>query len=322
MNITRRQFLKYTGTGALALSATPIFDQAALARYLSPGAGAEQVGILIDTTRCIGCRACQVACKKKNELPPDPEPLPRGKTFPAQLSATTYSYVEFREIKGPAPRAGGGGSEPCYPAQLQSCDTALPAVRTVKKQCMHCLNPACASVCPVGAIQKTALGPVVYDVEKCMGCRYCMAACPFNIPKFEWDSANPRIRKCNMCADLVDRGQPPACVAVCPVQALTFGPRARLIAEAQARIGETPDKYLPYIYGLNEVGGTSVLYLANVAFDLLGFNTTLPKSDMPDLTWQVMEKIPGVAIGVGLLMGAISWWNHRKKDEGERMIAE
>lgn len=322
MNITRRQFLKYTGTGALALSATPIFDQAALSRYLSPGAGAEQVGILIDTTRCIGCRACQGACKKKNQLPPDPEPLPQGKTFPQQLSATTYSYVEFRETKGAAPRLTGGGSEPCSPASQENCNTALPVVRTVKKQCMHCLNPACASVCPVGAIQKTALGPVVYDADKCMGCRYCMAACPFNIPKFEWDSANPRIRKCNMCADLVDQGQPPACVTACPVQALTFGRRAALIAEAQARIGKTPDKYLPYIYGLSEVGGTSVLYLANVTFDQLGFNTTLPKSDMPDLTWQVMEKIPAVAVGVGLLMGAISWWNHRKRDESGRMMTE
>jgi formate dehydrogenase iron-sulfur subunit len=315
MNLTRRDFLKYTGASALALSATPIFDQAALVRYLSPGSGAEQVGILIDTTRCIGCRACQAACKKKNQLPPDPEPLPQHKTFPAQLSATTYSYVEFREVKVTASRAAGGGSRPCSLAMQASCDKALPAVRTVKKQCMHCLNPACASVCPVGAIQKTARGPVVYDADKCMGCRYCMAACPFNIPKFEWDSANPRIRKCTMCADLIEQGQPPACVATCPVQALTFGPRAQLIAEAQSRIGKNPDGYVPYIYGLSEVGGTSVLYLANVAFDQLGFNANLPKQELPDLTWQVMEKIPGVAIGVGLLMGTVSWWNHRKKDQ-------
>jgi formate dehydrogenase iron-sulfur subunit len=153
---------------------------------------------------------------------------------------------------------------------------------------------------------------VVYDPEKCMGCRYCMAACPFNVPKFEWTSANPRIRKCNMCADLVDQGLAPACVSACPVQASIFGPRARLVAEAQARIGKSPDNYTPYIYGLTEVGGTSVLYLANVAFDKLGFNMNLPKQGLPDLTWQVMEKIPGVAIGVGLLMASVSWWNHRK----------
>jgi formate dehydrogenase iron-sulfur subunit len=295
MSITRRQFLKYSGTGALAFAAAPLFDQRALSKYLS-AAGAEQVGILVDTTRCIGCRSCQAACKKKNNLPPDPQPLPPETTFPAQLSATTFSLVEFY-------RVGDTGES--------------PVVRSVKKQCMHCLTPACVSVCPVGAITKTPRGPVVYDANKCMGCRYCMAACPFNVPKFEWDSANPRIRKCNMCADLIEQGQAPACVQACPVQALSFGPRAQLVGEAQARVSQSPDKYVPYVYGLSEVGGTSVLYLANVAFDQLGFNTKLPKSDMPELTWQVMEKIPGVAVGVGLLMASVSWWNHRKgtKDE-------
>ncbi len=295
MNITRRDFLKYSGTSALALAAIPIFDQRALAKYLEPEAGGEQVGVLVDTTRCIGCRACQAACKKKNNLPADPQPLPERQTFPAQLSATTFSLVEFHQV-------GGTGKN--------------PDIRSVKKQCMHCVNPACASVCPVGAIIKTPSGPVTYDAEKCMGCRYCMAACPFNIPKFEWDSANPRIRKCTMCADLVAQGQAPACVQACPVKALQFGKRADLVAEAQARVSQGPDKYVPYIYGLNEVGGTSVLYLANVAFDQLGFNMNLPQTQLPDLTWQVMEKIPGVAIGVGLLMGAVSWWNHRGKAEG------
>lgn len=313
MNITRREFLKFSGTGMMALSATPIFNQSALARVLATGTGAEQVGILIDTTRCIGCRACQAACKEKNQLPPDPEPLPSGKTFPEQLSATTYTHVEFREIKGGVPRASAGGSRPCAIATQASCDQVVSGVRTVKTQCMHCLNPACVSVCPVGALQKTERGPVTYDPDKCMGCRYCMAACPFNIPKFEWTSANPRIRKCNMCADLVAEGKTPACVSVCPVQASIFGSRAQLVGEAQARIHKNPDNYTPYIYGLSEVGGTSVLYLANVAFDQLGFNTNLPKSELPDLTWQVMEKIPGVAIGVGLLMASISWWTHRKE---------
>lgn len=322
MTMTRREFLKISGAGAMALSAIPVFDQVALARALGPGAGGEQVGILIDTTLCIGCRLCQVACKKKNQLPPDPDNLPQGKTYPPQLSATTYTHVEFREVKGIPAKVAGAGSRPCAPATQSDCDKMTPAIRTVKTQCMHCLNPACASVCPVGAIQKTARGPVVYDQDKCMGCRYCMAACPFNIPKFEWDSANPRIRKCSMCADLVEQGKPPACVSACPVQATIFGPRAQLVAEAQSRIRQNRDGYTPYIFGLTEVGGTSVLYLANVAFDKLGFNMNLPKQELPDLTWQVMEKIPGVAIGVGLLMASISWWNRRSKDESGSRKAE
>lgn len=290
MSISRRAFIKSVGAGLIGLTATPLFDRAALARCLDSPAAA-QVGMLIDATRCIGCRACQVACKQKNGLPPDPENLPAGTTFPDALSADTFSLIEFRRVGGTAARS---------------------VVHPVKKQCMHCLEPACASVCPVGAIQKTAQGPVVYDAEKCMGCRYCMAACPFGIPKFEWDSANPRIRKCEMCSDRIAQGMPPACVAACPVDAITFGERTALVAEAQRRVKAEPAKYVPFIYGLEEVGGTSVLYLSDVPFEQLGFDAKLPKTALPDLTWQVMEKIPAVAVGVGLLLGGVSWITHRR----------
>ncbi len=290
MNLTRRQFIKVAGSGALALTAVPLFDQVAVNRALASTEAAEAFGVLVDTTRCIGCRSCQAACKKKNNLPADPEKLPVGKTFPAALSESTFSLVEFYQVTGP---------------------DGKQSVQPVKKQCMHCLTPACASVCPVGAIQKTAQGPVVYDADKCMGCRYCMVACPFGVPKFEWDSANPRIRKCNMCADLIAQGGMPACVQACPMQALTFGPRAQLVAEAQARVSKSPDQYVPYIYGLSEVGGTSVLYLANVPFEQLAFNTNLPKDPLPERTAMVMEKIPAVAVGVALALSGISAWTHR-----------
>jgi formate dehydrogenase iron-sulfur subunit len=290
MKITRREFLQYSAAGALALSAVPLLDRAALARSLE-GGKAEQVGILVDTTRCIGCRACQVACKQKNNLPADPQPYPTHKTFPSKLSETTFSLLEWRVV----------GED----------TMGKPVFHPVKKQCMHCLEPACASVCPVAAITKTEQGPVVYDPEKCMGCRYCMAACPFGIPKYEWGSGNPRIRKCEMCADLIAAGKQPACVAACPVGALSFGTRAELVAEAQKRVADPAGKYQPYIYGLNEVGGTSVLYLSDVPFDQLGFNTDLPQTPLPTYTGQVMEKVPAVAVGVGLLMGGIAWWNHR-----------
>ncbi|MBI4672130.1 MAG: 4Fe-4S dicluster domain-containing protein [Chloroflexi bacterium] len=288
--LSRREFLKYAGTGTLAFAVLPIFDRAALAPYLS-GENGSQVGVLVDTTRCIGCRACQLACKEKNNLPADAPTLPPNRTFPESLSATTFSLVEFRRVGG---------------------DDQHPEIRPVKKQCMHCLEPACVSVCPVAAMQKTARGPVVYDAEKCIGCRYCMLACPFNVPKFEWDSANPRIRKCQMCADLIEQGKLPACVQACPVQALTFGTRAELIAEAQARVSGAPAKYIPYIYGLNEVAGTSFLYLANVPFDQLGFAVNLPDTPLPDNTRQVLEKLPAVAAGIGLFLGGAAWWNARR----------
>lgn len=288
--LSRRDFLKYTGTGALALGVLPLFDRAALAPYVS-GAQGEQVGMLVDVTRCIGCRACQVACKKKNNLPPDAETLPANRTFPEALSATTFSLVEFHQVGG---------------------DAQHPEVHPVKKQCMHCLEPACVSVCPVAAMYKTARGPVVYDAEKCIGCRYCMLACPFNVPKFEWDSANPQIRKCQMCADLTEQGKLPACVQACPVQAVIYGTRAELIAQAQSRVAREPDKYIPYIYGLSEVAGTSVLYLSNVPFDQLGFDVKLPHTPLPHNTQQVLEKIPALAAGVGLVLGGVAWWNARR----------
>jgi formate dehydrogenase iron-sulfur subunit len=291
--ITRRDFLKWSGSSALALTALSAFDQNALAEFLGAPEQAKQVGILVDTTKCVGCRQCQVACQAKNNLPALPEKIRPHQTYPAQLSATALTHVEFHNT---------GGTE------------TAPVFTSIKRQCMHCLEPACASVCPVGAIVKTPEGPVTYDAEKCLGCRYCMAACPFNIPKFEWDSPEPRIVKCTMCADRIAEGNMPACVEACPTAALKFGTRQELVAEAQARIAKDPDSYVPYIYGLTEVGGTSVLYLANLPFEQLGLNTNLPEVALPDLTWQVMDKIPAIAVGVGLLMGGIAWWRNRKRE--------
>lgn len=292
-NITRRDFLKWSGATALALTALPAFDKIALADFLGSEVAANQVGILVDTTKCIGCRLCQGACQQKNNLPALPEKIRANETYPAQLSATALTHVEFYKT---------GGSD------------AAPVFTGIKRQCMHCLEPACAAVCPVGAIVKTPLGPVTYDAEKCLGCRYCMAACPFNIPKFEWDSPNPRIAKCTMCADRIAQGQLPACVDACPTGALKFGTRQELVAEAQARIAANPDGYVPFIYGLSQVGGTSVLYLANVPFDEIGLNTNMPQAAMPELTLKVMEQVPGVAVGVALLMGGIAWWRGRKSE--------
>jgi formate dehydrogenase iron-sulfur subunit len=162
------------------------------------------------------------------------------------------------------------------------------------RQMMHCESPTCASVCPVGALVKTAGGPVVYDGDKCMGCRYCMQACPFSIPTYEWDSALPRVRKCTLCNDRVAAGLPTACAAVCPTGATKFGDRDALIEEAEARIRANPDKYVNHIYGVEEVGGTSVLLLSDVPFETLGYRTSLSKEPLPLLTWNVLQKIPNL----------------------------
>ena len=193
-------------------------------------------GILYDATLCIGCKQCEQACATENGLPYDD-------TIAAQevTSAHKYTTVLTKDDK------------------------------FMRKLCMNCDDPACASVCPVGALKKTALGPVTYDKSKCMGCRYCMAACPFGVPKYEWDKAVPGVRKCIMCASAWPQASQTACAEICPTGATKFGDRDELLEEAKKRIHDNPGKYLPHIFGETEVGGTSVMLLSSIGFNKFGF---------------------------------------------------
>ena len=181
----------------------------------------------------------------------------------------------------------------------------------VKVQCMHCVDPACVSACPVGALQKTENGPVVYDEKICIGCRYCMAACPFEIPKYEWEKVFPRVMKCDFCADRQECGQEPACVEACTTGAITYGKRADLIVEAKERIQNDPGNYIDHVYGEHEVGGTSNLYISKVPFEKLGL-PTLNSASLPSLTWPWMRAVPGVAVTVATLMTFLYWLTGRK----------
>jgi formate dehydrogenase iron-sulfur subunit len=175
----------------------------------------------------------------------------------------------------------------------------------VKRQCMHCQDPACVSACPVGALQKLENGAVVYDCSRCIGCRYCMVACPFGVPKFEWAEALPRIRKCTFCVDRQDRGLEPACAAACPTGALTFGDRDTLIADAEARIEADPERYVHHVYGKEEVGGTSWMYLSPVHFEELGF-PALKAEPVTALSETVATYgTAGVAASVAFLLGGM-----------------
>jgi formate dehydrogenase iron-sulfur subunit len=183
----------------------------------------------------------------------------------------------------------------------------------VRRFCMHCQEPTCASVCPVGALQKTAAGPVLYDPGKCMGCRYCMMACPFSVPKYEWNKLLPKVKKCTMCAPRQAKGQQPGCTLVCPVQAGIFGERDELLKEAEKRLRDDPSKYFQHIYGKEEVGGTSVLYLSAVPFEQLGLPANLPNEPMPLLTYRVLSRIPSLVTLGGLLLGGIWWITNRRE---------
>jgi formate dehydrogenase iron-sulfur subunit len=238
--------------------------------------------MLIDITLCVGCNSCQEACKKANGLPEGEE---------KKLSATAYTALEEHDGV------------------------------FVRRMCQHCESPTCASVCPVGAFTKTPEGPVVYDETKCIGCRYCMQACPFQVPRYEWSSTYPRIQKCVFCHDRIAQGLQPACAEACPTGATKFGDRDELIAEAFNRIKAEPTKYVNKVYGQNEVGGTSILYLTSVPFEQLGFKTQLEATALPTLTWNALAKVPGVVSIGGVLLAGI-WWITNRRVEVQRYEQE
>jgi Fe-S-cluster-containing dehydrogenase component len=175
-----------------------------------------------------------------------------------------------------------------------------------KKQCMHCEAPGCAGACPVRAMDKLPSGPVVWDGAACLGCRYCMLACPFDIPKYEYESWNPRVRKCTFCADRQAKGLKPACTEVCPAGALTFGRKGKLLEEAHRRIWQNEGQYAKHVYGEEEAGGTSWLYLTAPDVDLaaVGFRTDVPREPIPSLVSGALSAPPFVmTLWPPLLMG-------------------
>jgi len=275
---TRRDFLK----GVLASSAaatTAVVTPPVCARE-TRRRPAEALGLLYDATLCIGCKACVAACKEANGNPPEFSTANQLWDTPLDTSGYTFNVIKMY-------RNG----------TMEMKDTEVNGYAFMKTSCMHCADPSCVSACPVSAMTKDPVtGVVGYNPDKCIGCRYCVAACPFGIPKYQYDSPTGRIGKCELCRHRYKDGRYSACAEVCPTGATLFGKTSELLEEAKRRIAlqsgqratfprgklggadqsyETvAGKYLPHVYGENEYGGTQVLKLSGVNFQKLG---------MPDL---------------------------------------
>ncbi len=310
--LSRRSFLKAAsvaaGTaGVVATSATAAHASGGLVPESNPEELAREhagdPGLLVDLTRCVGCGKCVRACKLDNDLAwRDDQPA----TGPdAALASTNWNAVRSESVElvqdtrlGPRRRL---------------------ARRYVKSQCMHCLEPACASACFVAALHKSEAGPVLYDANRCVGCRYCLMACPFSVPTFEWDETFGHIQKCDLCPERTSQGEPTACAEACPVGTLTFGRRGELLAEAWRRIG-ADRSYVRHVYGETEVGGTSVMYISDVPFEELGFRTSLPSDPLPTYTWEVTRILPPFAAGFTVTIMAL--FARRQRLVREREAAE
>jgi len=285
MGINRRTFLKGLGVGIAGIAPGSSLLPGRVEAADTP-ASKEFMGVLVDTTRCAGCRSCEAACAEAHNLPiPDisnTEVFEKNRpTSETQLTVVNRYQTDKGEL-------------------------------FAKRQCMHCNQPGCVSACPVKAMQKMKEGPVTWDTN-CIGCRYCMVSCPFDIPKFE-HSAFPKLQKCNLCWERLQKGEKPACVEACPAEALTFGTRRELVEEANTRIYKTPKEYISHIYGEYEAGGTGYLYLSSVPFEQIGFRNDLGTIAYPEYTKGFLYSVPVVLLLWPAFLSGVSAITKRKEN--------
>ena len=288
MSIGRRKFLALLGSVGLTAGVSQNSYSAAQKHFKGHP---DSYGILFDSVRCIGCRKCEEACNEVNDLPPPQKPFDDKSVLEEERRTNERAYTVVNKYHPT------GKQDPVY----------------TKIQCNHCLEPACASSCFVGAYKKTELGAVTYDFSVCVGCRYCMVACPFEIPAYTYDRPyQPRIMKCTMCYPRLKQGKLPGCVEACPKEALTFGKRDDVIKIARQRIREAPQTYRDHIYGEHEMGGTSWMYISGVPFGEIGLRENLGTTPAPEYTAGALEAVPMVTALWPILLGGIYAISKRK----------
>ncbi len=299
-DLNRRDFFK-TVTFGVAVGTLGAASVKGADKVLSEN----RVGVLVDTEACVGCRLCEFACKEAHSMPTEP-------------LESYYDTSVFKKYRRP------DKSALTVVNQFENEKNPLLPIN-FKVQCMHCERPACVSACIVGAFTKKEDGSVVWDTDKCIGCRYCMVACPFQIPTYDYDVAiDPLIRKCDLCEERRKTEKLPACVDICPNEALIFGKRVDLVQIAKNRIKRKSDTYISHIYGENEVGGTAWMYIASKSFDKLKM-PTLTASPAPGISESIQHGIfayfvPPVTIYA--LLGLMMWITKRRKTEEKQKKLE
>lgn len=289
MELNRRSFFKILGATGASVAVGK-----GKAHAWESKAPPDPFGCLVDLTRCIGCRKCEQACNTVNELPKPDRSFDDLTILDTKRRPDEKTFTIVNRY---------------YSGKIDARDQLIPTF--VKIQCMHCQDPACVSACIAGALTKKENGTVHYNVSKCIGCRYCMVACPFEIPAYEYfNPITPKVMKCTFCFDRISKeGGKPGCATICPVEAITFGKRSTLMKLAKNRLKENPADYIDHIYGENEVGGTSWMYISGVPFEKIGFNK-LPSDPMPKLSETVQHSLfsylwsPIALYGV---LGGIMW---------------
>ena len=290
MSISRRKFLGWIGAAGLATTVGRRAEAAGKHFTGHPGSG----GVLHDATLCIGCRVCEAACNEVNNLPEPEKPFKDQAVLENRRRTDAKAYTVVNKYV-----AGGESAKPVFH----------------KNQCNHCLEPACASACFVEAFTKTPSGAVTYDPSVCVGCRYCMIACPFEIPAYEYDNATtPIVQKCTLCHPRLQKGKLPGCVEKCPTEALVFGQRKDLLRLARERLRKHPERYVDHIYGEHEMGGTSWLYLSGVPFAQLGMREDLGVTSAPQLTKGALGAVPMV-VGLWPVFLTGVWAMSKRKEK-------
>jgi formate dehydrogenase iron-sulfur subunit len=306
MDPSRRHFLKSAGLAAaataVAVAAKPLTAEASGHVEANP----DRFAVLTDTTLCIGlnCRRCEIACAAEQGNPPIEKPPEDESVFTQLRRPHAGQYTVVNRFPNPK----GADKHPVY----------------VKKQCMHCDEPACASACFVKAFTKTKEGPVIYNADVCVGCRYCMVACPFEIPAYEYDEPlHPRVRKCNMCyATRTSHGEKPACVAACPKEVMTFGKRSELVKLAYEKMQSDPIRYERHLYGEHEVGGTCWMFLASAPMDSFGLPTHLGDVGMPEYPRNYLSAAPLIMGIWPALWGGLYMFTKRREELAKESEAE